>query len=132
MNPDPLHLTITNATNRNLANYPVTHGVPLPAGALRTTAGLAIRLGLPVNGCHFLAETNLSSKPNDLGAHGLHHLYQLEGADMGFADHQDFLGRGELVSVSWGSNVDRDTLLLVYEDPQILGSWFLVLQDHSS
>jgi hypothetical protein len=39
-------------------------------------------------------------------------------------EDQDFLGRGELVSVSWGSNVDRDTLLLVYEDPQILGSWW--------
>jgi hypothetical protein len=32
-------------------------------------------------------------------------------------EDQDFLGRGELVSVSWGSNVDRDTLQAVYEDP---------------
>ena len=39
-------------------------------------------------------------------------------------EDQDFLGRGELVSLSWGSNVDRDTLLAVYEDPQILGSWW--------
>jgi len=39
-------------------------------------------------------------------------------------EDQDFLGRGELVSLSWGRNVDRDTLLAVYEDPQILGSWW--------
>ncbi len=39
-------------------------------------------------------------------------------------EDQDFLGRGELVSVSWGRNVDRDTLLLVYDDQQILGSWW--------
>jgi hypothetical protein len=45
--------------------------------------------------------------------------------DVGFeVEDQDFLGRGELVSVSWGSNVDRDTLQAVYEDPQILGSWW--------
>jgi hypothetical protein len=37
---------------------------------------------------------------------------------------EDFLGRGELVSVSWGRNVDRDTLLFVYDDPQLLGSWW--------
>jgi len=28
------------------------------------------------------------------------------------------------VSVSWGRNVDRDTLLFVYDDPQLLGSWW--------
>jgi hypothetical protein len=37
---------------------------------------------------------------------------------------EDFLGRGELVSVSWGRNVDRDSLLFRYEDPQLLGSWW--------
>jgi hypothetical protein len=39
-------------------------------------------------------------------------------------EDQDFLGRGELVSLTWGRNVDRDTLLGVYEDPQILGTWW--------
>jgi len=39
-------------------------------------------------------------------------------------EDQDFLGRGELVSLSWGSDVDRNTLQVVYEDPQILGSWW--------
>ncbi len=39
-------------------------------------------------------------------------------------EDQDFLGRGELVSVSWGRNVDRDVLLFTYADPQILGSWW--------
>jgi len=39
-------------------------------------------------------------------------------------EDQDFLGRGELVSVSWGQNVDRTSLLFVYEDPQLLGSWW--------
>ena len=39
-------------------------------------------------------------------------------------EDQDFLGRGELVSLSWGRNVDRDTLLFTYADPQILGSWW--------
>lgn len=39
-------------------------------------------------------------------------------------EDEDFLGRGELVSVSWGRNVDRSTMLLVYEDPQLLGSWW--------
>jgi hypothetical protein len=39
-------------------------------------------------------------------------------------EDQDFLGRGELVSLSWGRNVDRDSLLGVYEDPQILGTWW--------
>jgi hypothetical protein len=37
---------------------------------------------------------------------------------------EDFLGRGELVSVLWGRNVDRDTLMFTYEDPQLLGSWW--------
>jgi hypothetical protein len=44
-------------------------------------------------------------------------------AGIGIED-QDFLGRGESVSLSWGRNVDRDTLLLTYSDPQILGSWW--------
>jgi hypothetical protein len=39
-------------------------------------------------------------------------------------EDQDFFGRGELVSMSWGRNVDRDTLQVVYEDPQIVGSWW--------
>ncbi len=39
-------------------------------------------------------------------------------------EDQDFLGRGELVSLSWGRNVDRDVLQAVYEDPQILGTWW--------
>jgi hypothetical protein len=37
---------------------------------------------------------------------------------------QDFLGRGELVSVSWGKNVDRSSVMFEYEDPQLLGSWW--------
>ena len=37
---------------------------------------------------------------------------------------QDFLGRGESVSLEWGRNVDRDTLTVDYVDPQILGSWW--------
>jgi hypothetical protein len=37
---------------------------------------------------------------------------------------EDFLGRGELVSLSWGRDVDRDSLLFIYEDPQVLGSWW--------
>ncbi|MGE5199004.1 MAG: hypothetical protein ACM3H9_05145 [Rhodospirillaceae bacterium] len=37
---------------------------------------------------------------------------------------EDFLGRGELVSLSWGRSVDRDSLMLTYEDPQLLGSWW--------
>ena len=37
---------------------------------------------------------------------------------------QDFLGRGELVSVTWGSSVDRDSLMFIYDDPQVLGSWW--------
>ena len=28
------------------------------------------------------------------------------------------LGRGELVSLSWGRNVDRDSLMFLYDDPQ--------------
>jgi len=39
-------------------------------------------------------------------------------------EDQDFMGRGEMLSVSWGRNVDRDTLLFVYEDPQVAGSWW--------
>jgi len=37
---------------------------------------------------------------------------------------EDFLGRGELVSVMWGSNVDRSTLRFTYEDPQVAGTWW--------
>jgi len=44
-------------------------------------------------------------------------------AGFGIED-QDFLGRGESVSAEWGRNVDRDTLILEYTDPQILGSWW--------
>jgi len=39
-------------------------------------------------------------------------------------EDQDFLGRGETLSVSWGRNVDRDTLLFVYDDPQLAGTWW--------
>lgn len=39
-------------------------------------------------------------------------------------EDQDFLGRGEFVSVSWSSNVDRNSLLFAYDDPQILGTWW--------
>lgn len=37
---------------------------------------------------------------------------------------EDFLGRGELVSLGWGRNVDRDSLTFVYDDPQLFGSWW--------
>jgi hypothetical protein len=39
-------------------------------------------------------------------------------------EDQDFLGRGELVSVSWSDSVDRTSLQFVYDDPQLLGSWW--------
>lgn len=39
-------------------------------------------------------------------------------------EDQDFLGRGELVSLSWGQNVDRSTVRALYEDPQLFGSWW--------
>ena len=39
-------------------------------------------------------------------------------------EDQDFMGRGELLSVSWGKNVDRSSMLFLYEDPQLLGSWW--------
>jgi hypothetical protein len=39
-------------------------------------------------------------------------------------EDQDFLGRGELVQLSWNSNVDRTTTRAVYEDPQLFGSWW--------
>jgi hypothetical protein len=44
-------------------------------------------------------------------------------AGFGLQD-QDFLGRGELVEISWARNVDRDSLQLLYDDPQLLGSWW--------
>jgi len=37
---------------------------------------------------------------------------------------EDFLGRGELISLSWGRSVDRDSLMFAYDDPQLLGSWW--------
>ena len=37
---------------------------------------------------------------------------------------EDFLGRGEFVSLSWGRSVDRDSLMFIYDDPQLLGSWW--------
>ena len=37
---------------------------------------------------------------------------------------EDFFGRGELVSVMWASNVDRNTLRFTYEDPQVAGTWW--------
>ena len=39
-------------------------------------------------------------------------------------EEQDFMGRGELVSLEWGSDVDRTSLRLVYDDPQLLGTWW--------
>ncbi len=39
-------------------------------------------------------------------------------------EDQDFLGRGKIVSVAWGKNVDRTSLLFSYEDPQLFGSWW--------
>ena len=44
MSSDPVSIHCVNATNRGLANHPVTYGVPLRAGALRDAGGLAIRL----------------------------------------------------------------------------------------
>src|SRR4026207_332658 len=38
-------------------------------------------------------------------------------------EDQDFMGRGELVSLGWKSDVDRNSLRLVYDDPQLLGTW---------
>jgi len=54
------------------------------------------------------------------------HFSRKGGANAGGFQLQDedFLGRGELVSVSWSRNVDRDSLLLRYDDPQLLGSWW--------
>ena len=37
---------------------------------------------------------------------------------------EDFLGRGKLVSVGWASDVDRSSVLLDYDDPQVFGSWW--------
>jgi outer membrane protein assembly factor BamA len=39
-------------------------------------------------------------------------------------EDQDFMGRGELLSLGWKSDVDRNSLRLVYEDPQLLGTWW--------
>ena len=39
-------------------------------------------------------------------------------------EEQDFMGRGELVSLEWGSDVDRTSLRVVYDDPQLLGTWW--------
>ncbi len=39
-------------------------------------------------------------------------------------EDQDFLGRGKFLSVSYDNNVDRNSLLFSYDDPQILGSWW--------
>ena len=39
-------------------------------------------------------------------------------------EDQDFMGRGELVSLGWKSDVDRNSLRLVYDDPQLLGTWW--------
>ena len=39
-------------------------------------------------------------------------------------EDQDFMGRGELASLGWKSDVDRTSLRLVYEDPQLLGTWW--------
>jgi hypothetical protein len=39
-------------------------------------------------------------------------------------EDQDFLGRGELVALSWNSSVDRTTTRALYEDPQLFGSWW--------
>ena len=34
------------------------------------------------------------------------------------------MGHGELVSLEWGSDVDRTSLRVVYDDPQLLGTWW--------
>jgi hypothetical protein len=54
------------------------------------------------------------------------HFSRKGGANTGgfVLQDQDFLGRGELVSLSWGRSVDRDSLLFTYDDPQLLGSWW--------
>jgi outer membrane protein assembly factor BamA len=39
-------------------------------------------------------------------------------------EDQDFMGRGELVSLGWKSDVDRTSLRLLYDDPQLLGTWW--------
>ena len=39
-------------------------------------------------------------------------------------EDQDFMGRGELVSLGWKSDVDRNSLRLVYDDPQLLETWW--------
>lgn len=39
-------------------------------------------------------------------------------------EDQDFLGRGEFLSVAWDNNVDRNSLMFSYDDPQVLGSWW--------
>jgi hypothetical protein len=48
------------------------------------------------------------------------------GVNHGGAEIEDenFLGRGELLSLGYGKNVDRSSLALVYEDPQVFDSWW--------
>jgi len=48
------------------------------------------------------------------------------GANGVSAEVQDenFLGRGELVSLGWNSNVDRTSVNATYEDPQLFGTWW--------
>ena len=41
----------------------------------------------------FLFEANFSTEGDNFGPHVLHHRHQLEGTDMGFADHQDLRRR---------------------------------------
>ncbi len=44
-----------------------------------------------MNGLYFLSETDLTTKSENFCPYVLHHLDQLEGADMGLADSQNFL-----------------------------------------
>jgi hypothetical protein len=49
-------------------------------------------------------------------------------------EDENFLGRGEKLALSWGKDVDRASLALVYADPQLFGSWWrgnLELADNS-
>lgn len=48
------------------------------------------------------------------------------GANHGGLEIEDenFLGRGEKLALSYGKDVDRASLSLIYQDPQLFGSWW--------
>jgi outer membrane protein assembly factor BamA len=49
-------------------------------------------------------------------------------------EDENFLGRGEKLALSYGKDVDRSSLALSYQDPQLFGSWWrgnLALADSS-